>query len=732
MMTRETKAGLVVSCSFLCLVGVVLYSKLTGKNVGLGEAEAAAGSVTAPEEPTPIEENSAGGAGPQILASTFDHSGPGLDSEKSSSPTQNGINSSTSDPQGYRIPGSITGVTSGTQAAANNSAVKNSTSDSEKEKKIASAPSNPTYSIPNAPIAEPDSTTNEKETKSASDGSKNKERTAKENKGSTPIDPLAELQKAYQEANTNPASKDSRPSVATASHSDLPAKDEDKDSQGIRSNDKSATVKSADDESNSSKKQANASEIQKTLDKNTNDRKATDQEPPPIPAGLHDPFHSLPETPTVPADASNTVNRSPRDAGARKPAVASGKTADGRATISGPNGGKTSGPNTGGAASSSTISAPSIPVHVIPSDGSSAAQAQTADANQRGNKVATISSQDSGLTPGVVPSPRLMGIAPAGDTAPEPNVRLGPPLAGPFANPSTQTPSADPASALPLANQLAQAATPNSSPSPTAANPYRNPTTGPIQPAGFPAAKVDSYDEETYLCKQGDRFEDISMKFYQTEKYAQALLLFNRNHPRAIAAVRQDPPTLAVGQAVYIPPLRVLEKQYATAIPDHAPLGSAASPISTNSDVRNPANGGSGSGTAPGGAAGSQTSGLSDNRNSAVNSATGPDASAPAGGGYAMPQDVRNPAPLSPLPATLPATKTPMQSQERTYQVPKNGETFWEISRKTLGNPNRWSEIRRLNPKIEPQYPVPGDTILKMPPDARLGPVAQTPLDKVN
>jgi len=29
-MTRETKAGLVVSCSFLCLVGVVLYSKLNG------------------------------------------------------------------------------------------------------------------------------------------------------------------------------------------------------------------------------------------------------------------------------------------------------------------------------------------------------------------------------------------------------------------------------------------------------------------------------------------------------------------------------------------------------------------------------------------------------------------------------------------------------------------------------------------------------------------------------
>ncbi|HEV2948678.1 MAG TPA: hypothetical protein VGX70_14990, partial [Gemmataceae bacterium] len=148
MMTRETKAGLVVSCSFLCLVGVVLYSKLTGKNVGLAEAEAAAGSVTAPEEPTPIEENSTGGAGPQILASTFDNSGPGLDSDKSPAPPENGFNSSTSDQQGYRIPGSITGVTSGTQAAANNSAAKNSTPDSEKENKIASAPSNPTYSIP--------------------------------------------------------------------------------------------------------------------------------------------------------------------------------------------------------------------------------------------------------------------------------------------------------------------------------------------------------------------------------------------------------------------------------------------------------------------------------------------------------------------------------------------------------------------------------------------------------
>ena len=95
-MTRETKAGLVVSCSFLCLVGVVLYCKLTGKNPGLPESDATTGPVTAPDEPTPIEENGAGENGPQILASALDNSGPGLDLEKSTAPTDNGFNPSAS------------------------------------------------------------------------------------------------------------------------------------------------------------------------------------------------------------------------------------------------------------------------------------------------------------------------------------------------------------------------------------------------------------------------------------------------------------------------------------------------------------------------------------------------------------------------------------------------------------------------------------------------------------
>jgi len=323
-------------------------------------------------------------------------------------------------------------------------------------------------------------------------------------------------------------------------------------------------------------------------------------------------------------------------------------------------------------------------------------------------------------------------LPPAGDTAPEPNVRLGPPTAGPGSNQSSQISSQDPATALPPSNQFAQVPAPNVGQGPGAVNPYQTPATGAIQPAGFPAAKVDSYDEETYLCKQGDKFEDISTKFYQTDKYAQALLLFNRNHPRASASVRQDPPVLAVGQPVYIPPLRVLEKQHATAIPDHAPINQTGNLNSTNLDTHIPTTSSTGAGVAPGGPTGSQNSSLPDNRNPGPVPGTGVGVDGPVGGQYAMPADNRNPLSPSSMPGTVLPNRSVAQNQERTYQVPKNGETFWEISRKTLGNPNRWIEISRLNPQIKPQYPVPGGTNLKMPADARVDPVTPMPVDKVN
>ena len=112
--------------------------------------------------------------------------------------------------------------------------------------------------------------------------------------------------------------------------------------------------------------------------------------------------------------------------------------------------------------------------------------------------------------------------------------------------------------------------------------PIAVPAVGAPSPYSTITPQVDSYDEETYVCKSNDTFLSISRQYYQTEKYERALLLFNRNHPRATDAIRQDPPVLRDGQPVYIPPLRVLERQYASVIPDHIPLPPPVPPLSSS------------------------------------------------------------------------------------------------------------------------------------------------------
>ena len=53
-MTRETKAGLVVSCSFLCLVGIVLFSKLNDKEASSSEGLSATELAELTKEPQPV------------------------------------------------------------------------------------------------------------------------------------------------------------------------------------------------------------------------------------------------------------------------------------------------------------------------------------------------------------------------------------------------------------------------------------------------------------------------------------------------------------------------------------------------------------------------------------------------------------------------------------------------------------------------------------------------------
>ncbi len=99
-----------------------------------------------------------------------------------------------------------------------------------------------------------------------------------------------------------------------------------------------------------------------------------------------------------------------------------------------------------------------------------------------------------------------------------------------------------------------------------------------------PVAKMpvsDSYLEEEYRLQAGDTFASVSKRFYMGDKYAMSLQQYNRDYPIGSPNLKLDPPRLAAGTVVWIPPLRVLEKRYPTLIADFKPLNTAAAPPAT-------------------------------------------------------------------------------------------------------------------------------------------------------
>jgi hypothetical protein len=117
--------------------------------------------------------------------------------------------------------------------------------------------------------------------------------------------------------------------------------------------------------------------------------------------------------------------------------------------------------------------------------------------------------------------------------------------------------------------------TPSSVPLRSAPTPVIIPAVSAASSQPGAVAQVESYDEETYVCRPNDTFRTISQAYFKTDKYERALVLFNRNHPLATEAVRQSPPVLREGQSVYIPPQRILEKYYSSVIGE-GPLAPAA------------------------------------------------------------------------------------------------------------------------------------------------------------
>jgi len=192
----------------------------------------------------------------------------------------------------------------------------------------------------------------------------------------------------------------------------------------------------------------------------------------------------------------------------------------------------------------------------------------------------------------------------------------------------------------------------------------------PPSAASSGSPQVESYDEDTYTCKANETFRSISQAVYRTDAYDQALLLFNRNHPLANEAIKQNPPLLQAGQPIYIPPLQILRKYYAASVPDNNNLAPVRSPAANETP-----------------------------------SATQPLTLMPSASG--------------PATATGAATATATAST-RTYRVGGAGEMIRDIARRTLGNGDRWTEIYQLNRSYDPMYAVPAGTELRLPADARV------------
>ena len=181
------------------------------------------------------------------------------------------------------------------------------------------------------------------------------------------------------------------------------------------------------------------------------------------------------------------------------------------------------------------------------------------------------------------------------------------------------------------------------------------------RPAAPTTPQVESYDEETYRIKAGDSFDRISVAHFNTDKYAKALERWNASHPQAHDNLRSNPPLLEPGQALFIPPAYMLEKRYGSLVPGYKP-SAPAQPAPTNDAGR--------------------TSNSSPRGETAANAAP----------------------------------------NFKWYLVSPNGQTMREIARTTLDNPERWADISKLNPAVQPEFALRGGLLIKVPADARIPP----------
>jgi nucleoid-associated protein YgaU len=145
----------------------------------------------------------------------------------------------------------------------------------------------------------------------------------------------------------------------------------------------------------------------------------------------------------------------------------------------------------------------------------------------------------------------------------------------------------------PPETQLAQLR--SAQPTPYGAKPEASvqPMPVPVPLKSVPVQK-DSWDLEIYQARTGDTYQSIARGYYKSENYGKALMFFNRDYDGQEADTsKRDPAAIVPGQKIYIPPERILKRDYSSVIFDQ-PAGNAASTGGPSPTAAAPAGAGSG------------------------------------------------------------------------------------------------------------------------------------------
>ncbi len=171
-----------------------------------------------------------------------------------------------------------------------------------------------------------------------------------------------------------------------------------------------------------------------------------------------------------------------------------------------------------------------------------------------------------------------------------------------------------------------------------------------------PLPAVKDVNIDAYECQKGDNtFDILSLRMYGTEKYADALLKYNRDHSGMVkngSTLNVNPPILNPGQQVLKPPQTILDSDYRSLVRSATP------------QVRMDA-----------------------------------------------------PTPLTQPPGPIAKVSNPPRpGPGGTYTVQNPaGESILDIAERALGDRSQWPRIYSANPNYPPQNRIPAGTTLTLP-----------------